>query len=692
MLLRLRLAILLFAAVILLLLVFSGVLWVRQQHFDEYMHQQFLLESEASWARVETSRIDLLKSDADKILSSPEVTKIQGSNENLLYGASVPLLSQDPQKHGGIYNQRYGFINIDGSHDGGKDILTLDLYRQVIQSKQPLQGIDLLDLDNLVFWYATPFPHTDQVDPTVLMLAYNIQPSLEAMRPALNADVFMLDLHRQVLAGTDMGVWNQINIAPFLREKNVFRTRQAGKEYMIGVIPLQSYDHHPVSALVIVRDVTDITEREFLFTLVWVSLCVLLIVLLTTHFFFYIRHALRPIEKAVDVLDKLSKGDHSEPPDFGENGGQDEAGKITTAVSALRDEMITLDSLREEKVRQRRRQEALIRDKLLSLADTLDEAARAEIVQELDQVFVWHPAESITDHNELAGLAAILGRMSSLISSQQNRLLLLLRELHEAIEGKARLASLQQELEIARNMQLSILPRNIPLPLSVTVAATMIPAKEVGGDFYDYFMLDDQHLAIVVADVSGKGVPAAFFMAISRTLLKANALFLHSPAACINRLNQSLCLENEQMMFVTTFYGVLNLQTGDLVYVNAGHNPPVKLDAAYRATFLPYTKGVPLAVVEDFSYQEEMLKLQAGESIVLYTDGVTDALNEQEELFGEARFQAVLENIAEADRNKIPECVIQALSLYSEGVPQADDITCVALQFWGNAPHQHDTP
>lgn len=682
MLLRLRLAILLFGAVILLLLIFSGVLWVRQQHFDEYMHQQFLAESEASWARVETSRIDVLKSDVDKIFNSPEIYKIQGSNENLLYGVSVSLLTQDSQKHGGIYNQRYGFINIDGSHDGGKDILTLDLYRQVVQSGQPLQGVDLLDVGSLVFWYAAQVPQTDTKDPTVLMLAYNIQSSLEVMRAALNANVFMLDLHKQILAGTDMAIWNQLNVSPFVRQKNVFRTHQAGKDYMIGVTPLESYDRHPVSALVVVRDVTEITEREFYFTLGWVILCILLIVLLTANFFFYIRHALRPIEKAVDVLDNLSKGDHSEPPDFGENEGQDEAGKITTAVSALRDEMITLDSLRDEKVRQRRRQEALIRDKLLSLSETLDEASRAEIVQELDRVFAVSAEKSDVDHNELAGLASILGRMSSLISSQQNRLLSLLRELHEAIEGKARLASLQQELEIARNMQLSILPRNVPLPRSVTVAATMIPAKEVGGDFYDYFMLDETHLAIVVADVSGKGVPAAFFMAISRTLLKANALFLHSPAACINRLNQALCLENEQMMFVTAFYGVLNIETGKLVYVNAGHNPPVRLNQSYQVSFLPYTKGVPLAVVEDFSYEEETLTLGVGESIVLYTDGVTEALNEQQELFGEARFQAILENIAETDRNKVPECVVQALSLYSEGVPQADDITCVTIQFW----------
>lgn len=681
MLLRLRLSILLFIAVILLLLTFSGLLWFRQKHFNDYMHHQFLGESEAAWARVQVDNLDLLERDAQKILSNPEEEELRENGEGLLYGMSIPLLSKDPMKHGGIYNQRYGFMNIDGSHDGGKEILTLDLYHQVIQSDKPLHGIDLLDPDNLVFWYTTSVSKTDKQDPTILILAYSVKPALEVMQQMLNAEVFMLDLHRRFLHGTDLKLWNKINVLPFVREKNVFRVSRAGQDYMIGVIPLESYDHHPVSALVVVRNVTEITHSEWLFTMGWLVLCVFLITLLTLNFFFYIRYALRPMEKAVEVLDTLSRGDHSTLPDFGDSEGQDEAGKITTAVSALRDEMITLDSLREEKVRQRRRQEALIRDRLLSLAETLDEESRVEIVQELDQVFVETSTINSVDHNELAGLATVLGRMSNLISTQQNRLFTLLRELHEAIESKSRLASLQQELEIARNMQLSILPKNIPLPPQVIVEATMLPAKEVGGDFYDYFMLDDSHLAIVVADVSGKGVPAAFFMAISRTLLKANAPFLHSPAACIDRLNQLLCLENEHMMFVTAFYGVLNIKTGELIYVNAGHNPPVKLDETYQTTFLPYTKGVPLAVVEDYHYVEETLTLKEGETIVLYTDGVTEALDERLELFGEARFKSVLENITQTDKDKIPECVIQALSVFSEGMPQTDDITCVVLRF-----------
>lgn len=685
MLLRLRLSILLLAAVISLLLIFSGVVWLRQQHFDAYMHQEFLNEIEANWNRLEGSRIELLKKDAEQILSGPQASKIQGSNETLLYGMSVPLLTADPQIHGGIYNQRYGFINIDGSHDGGKDILTLELYRLMQKSSQDLYGIDFLDIDTLVFWYATLAPDRNLKNPTALMLAYNVQPVLEVMRTGLGADAFMLDLHQQVLAGTNMLLWQRLNILPFLREKNVFRVQQNGKDYMVGVIPLQSYDHHPVSALAMVRDVTDLTRREFIFNLGWIILCVLLIILLTTGFFFYIRHALRPVEKAVEVLDGLAKGEHNKLPDFTENGEEDEAGKITAAVSALRDEMITFDTLREERLRQRRRQETLIRDKLLSLADTLDETARAEIVGELDRVFSAAADKPLAERNELAELAAILGRMSSLVRTQQQRLLSLLRELHEAIEGKARLASLQQELEIARNMQLSILPRNVPLPPCVSVASTMMPAKEVGGDFYDYFMLDDTHLAVVVADVSGKGVPAAFFMAISRTLLKANALFLHSPAACINRLNQLLCQENEQMMFVTAFYGALNLETGELVYVNAGHNPPIKLSASYQTSFLPYSKNIPLAIEEDFSFTEDRITLQKGESLVLYTDGVTEALNERGELFGEARFQAVLENIAPVNQGKIPECVIQALSQFSAGVAQADDITCVSIRFWGTS-------
>ncbi len=289
----------------------------------------------------------------------------------------------------------------------------------------------------------------------------------------------------------------------------------------------------------------------------------------------------------------------------------------------------------------------------------------------------------------LAELASILGRMSGLVSTQQSRLLKLLREVQASVQTQTMLASLQQELEIAREMQLSILPRQTPDRREVEVAATMIPAKEVGGDFYDYFAIDDDHLAVVIADVSGKGVPAAFFMAISRTLLKSNGLFLRTPGATIAALNDQLCAENDQMMFVTVFYAVLQLSSGQLTYVNAGHNPPLLLRHG-SAEYFPKGRNMGLAVLEGQQYHEGTLQLDAGDGLLLFTDGVTEANDAHGALFGDSRLlQAVKTFEARPDRRgharQLAEHVVTQVRQFEAGTAQADDITVVALTYRGSA-------
>ncbi|HYE01059.1 MAG TPA: SpoIIE family protein phosphatase, partial [Alphaproteobacteria bacterium] len=196
------------------------------------------------------------------------------------------------------------------------------------------------------------------------------------------------------------------------------------------------------------------------------------------------------------------------------------------------------------------------------------------------------------------------------------------RTIDRIFRENAELAGLRQELEIARRMQLSILPSSPPVHPAFTIHGQTKPAKEVGGDFYDYFLIDEHRLGFTVADVSGKGVPAALFMMISRTLEKATAMSGLEPGECIRRVNNMLCGENEQMMFVTVFYGVLDLRTGALSYANAGHNPPFILGNDGSVVRLPMTNGTALGVMEDLEYEQAEVRLRPGDSVFLYTDGL----------------------------------------------------------------------
>lgn len=386
-----------------------------------------------------------------------------------------------------------------------------------------------------------------------------------------------------------------------------------------------------------------------------------------------VRRALCPLERAESLLSAMAQGDLRPAPCDDDLRRMDEAGGVLRGVALVRRELLSRQALREERHRRRQLRESALREQLRLMADSLDDAVRAEVLHALD-------TEEIGADGEFTGLARLLGRVAGQLASQQDRLVGVLRELRQAMEHQAALVGLRQELEIARSMQQSILPRRLPAMRGVEVTALMVPAREVGGDFYDYFMIDDHHLAVVIADVSGKGIPAAFFMAISRTLLKSNVLFLREPAQVATRLNEQLCAENEQLMFVTAFLAVLDTRCGTLDFVNAGHNPPVLRDKRGGVRLLPRGQNPALAVVRDRPYQQGRIRLRAGDTLLLYTDGMTEATDPAGGLFGEQR---LLDAVALHDPacEDLPQALLRQVRAYEAGCAQADDIACVALRY-----------
>ncbi len=256
---------------------------------------------------------------------------------------------------------------------------------------------------------------------------------------------------------------------------------------------------------------------------------------------------------------------------------------------------------------------------------------------------------------------------------------LLEKQVKDSVE-KQRIAS---ELDVATHIQASMLPLTFPNYEEFDIYATMIPAKEVGGDFYDFFMVDEKHLAIVVADVSGKGVPAALFMVIGKTLIKDHTTVSNDDLGNIfSKINNLLCESNSEGLFITAFEGVLNLETGEFRYVNAGHEMPF----IYRASDNQFSAhkikpGFVLAGMEEMKYRAGSLQLEEGDIIFQYTDGVTEATNANNELFGMERLGESLNSIADKTPKAITDTVKSDIDKFVGSAPQFDDITMLCLEF-----------
>lgn len=256
--------------------------------------------------------------------------------------------------------------------------------------------------------------------------------------------------------------------------------------------------------------------------------------------------------------------------------------------------------------------------------------------------------------------------------------------LKDGENAKIRLLSMERELEVATRIQSSILPKVFP-PFpdrpEFDIYATMQPAREVGGDFYDFFFVDEHHLGIVIGDVAGKGVGAALLMAVSRTFLKATALTGVTPGECVAHTNRFLCADNETGLFVTLFYAIVDLRTGSIRFCNAGHNYPLLIRADGQCVVLENQGGLVLGVLDDAVYETATLSMQTGDLLFLYTDGVTEAMNAQSLFFSEDELRKCLGSIEGKTSQNVIDAILAAISEHVSGHPQHDDITTLALRF-----------
>ena len=258
---------------------------------------------------------------------------------------------------------------------------------------------------------------------------------------------------------------------------------------------------------------------------------------------------------------------------------------------------------------------------------------------------------------------------------------------HTLLDTRAKVEATEADLRVGTEIQTGSLPTNFPNRPEFEIYASMDPAKEVGGDFYDFFMIDEDHLALVIADVSGKGVPAALFMMSSKIYIHDHATMGGTPAEILERVNKLVCADNDASMFVTVWLGILEISTGKLTSASAGHEyPMINTSGSYE--ILKDKHGLMVGAMDMARYKNTEIQLKKGDSIFVYTDGVAEATDASNNLFGTDRTLDALNTIPDgASQKAILESVRAAVDAFVKEAPQFDDLTMLGLKYYGSADH-----
>ena len=526
--------------------------------------------------------------------------------------------------------------------------------------------------------------------------AIDIDSAIREMEQATQSSVLLVNRRGRLLAGSARALWNNVREVIDLGAVDTLQTLETeDRVYSAAVLPQTAELGSLVARLVSIKDVTEFARQqernEYFTTLAAFAFLTLSLV----GFGYYMARSFTPLTDGVDVLNALSRGDLQARI---ENvGDRDEVGRIASAVNVFRANLVAFERFRRSRERQRRRQERFIRREMTHLAATLDEEERVAVLAEMDQlehlvqetpdgeggiVSIADAADNAStaltrESDSLAMTALAFQNMSARVQSQN-------QSLREALAAKNAFIALQKELDIAARVQLSLLPDSALLSDAFEITGIMRPAKEVGGDFYDFFRLDAHHVGIAVADVSGKGVPAGLFMVMARTLMRSTAVqHVDEPGLILQRVNDFLEQNNSEDLFVTLFYGVLDERTGDFHYANGGHNPPI-LVTRDDASPLETTGGVALGMFDELDYATTHVLLEPGSRLVLFSDGVTEAFNDHDEAFGDKRLLDTTRSLhGDEGPDRDVTRVVDAVDEFTGEAPQFDDITCVVLLYKG---------
>lgn len=582
-------------------------------------------------------------------------------------------------------------------------IISNSAVRQAIHDEEPIKGVGNDKQRNTSLVYGMPLFGDDGSVLGMGVLARSIEGALAEMEEVNFASVVIVNRRGRLLASTGENLWERYSGLIDISEANVLHTvEDDGRFFSVIILPQIAELGGLVGRLLNIREVTSLVQQQQRISLYTIVIVVLFLALAIVGLYLYLLHSFTPLTDGVSVLSALSKGDLQ--VQIERTTGKDEVGLIANAVDVFRSNLVTLDRFRRSRERQQGRQQRFIFSEMKGLADTLDGEEREELLKELQKLGEIVDREADTESDPFADLHSEMGAasrrrdsdslslmavafqgMSSRVRDQHQRL-------RDALATKEALIALRSELNIATRVQQSLLPENQEEETKSTkfsIWGGMWPAKEVGGDFYDFFRLDEDRLAIAIADVSGKGVPAALFTVMSRTMLHATGSYLSSPGRVLMAINNFLEQNNDEGLFVTVFYGILNLKTGKLSYACGGHNSPIICDSSGVRQLEP-TDGTILAMFRDIEFWDGEIEMEQGSRLILFTDGIPEAFNAQGEAYGDDRLIEAIQALPEQSPRADVDMIVNGVNDFVQDAPQFDDIACVSLHYFGESDTEEE--
>ena len=541
---------------------------------------------------------------------------------------------------------------------------------------------------NVTLSVGIPLHDEDGTLLAIAVCASDIGLALRELRNDSGSEVLIVNRRSRLLAGTDPQIWDLVSSSARLRDGASQVLRFDDRVFSLAAFPLEAELGNLVASVVTVRDVSAAFAGQRRVSLItFLSIAGFLLISLLA-LYLYLRHALSPLTEGVQVLDALSRGDTQATVKIAGERGKDELARIALAVNTFRNQTLALRRHRRRATRRQRQEGRFIRSEMTRLATTLDETEREDILNDLAEIEA--PKEDdeggqaeVQPDMEMAGDLQVMGlafqKMADRVGVQQERLRKLVAELQEALRTQTAYLALQHDLQVATRVQRSFLPGERLDTEGAHIHAAMQTAREVGGDFYDFFPLDDDRTVIVIGDVVGKGVPASLFMAVTRTVIRATSRYVEDgPGKCLEMVNDTLADASREDVFVTVFYGIFDRRDGTLRYANGGHNPPVLL-APGKAELLPLTGGVALAMFDGLTYDDGEVVIPPDGKLFCYTDGVPESTDLQEEEFGYDRMRENL--LANADRSPSDtiEAMLRRVEDFAGEAEQFDDIAMLVL-------------
>ena len=563
-----------------------------------------------------------------------------------------------------------------------------DALAAMIAQQRGSSGVAIDAARNVTLSLGVPLDDADGAPLAIAIYATDIFQALSELKRDTGAEALIVNRRGRLLAGTDPRLWDEVGASARLREGASLQLRSGDQVFSLAAFPLEAELGHLVAQVVTVRDVSAAyAEQRRVSWITFLAIGGFLLVSLVA-LSYYLRRELSPLTDGVQVLDALSRGDTQATVEVRHEHGNDELARIAEAVNTFRTQTLALRRHRRRAFRRQRQQERFIRSEMTRLSATLNEEERQDILNDLAEIGApareseTEPAELPADENS-AGDLQVMGyafqKMADRVGRQQERLRTLVAELQEALRTQTAYMALQHDLQLATRVQRSFLPGERLDTEGAHIHAAMHTAKEVGGDFYDYFPLDEHRIGIVIGDVVGKGVPASLFMAVTRTVIRATARYMEDgPGKCLEMVNETLANASREDVFVTVFYGIFDHRDGTLLYANGGHNPPV-LVAPGQADLLPLTGGVALAMFDGLPYGDGQVVVPPRGKLFLYTDGVPESTNVQEEEFGYDRMRENLLTCADRSPSDTIETMLRAVEAFAGEAPQFDDIAMLVL-------------